>query len=250
MLKQLLADLAPASLQVPFRFWARRARGRVDPDLYRLLDLVRPGSRAIDVGGNFGMYTYALANRAAVVETFEPLPPCADVLDAFARSRKNIAVHRVALSDREGEAQIHVPYRNGEPLSGWATLEPASGRHETYTVGLRTLDSFEFVNVSAIKIDVEGHELSVLRGALRTIGRERPSLLVEIEQRHHAEPIADVLRQVTALGYEGSFLDERAVEHPLADFNAAQHQDPARADKGDPGYIINFLFRPKAGFHS
>ena len=55
---------------------------------------------------------------------------------------------------------------------------------ETIRVPLRTLDSYNLSNIGFIKIDVEGHELDVLRGAEVTLRRDQPNLLIEIENRH------------------------------------------------------------------
>jgi FkbM family methyltransferase len=56
-------------------------------------------------------------------------------------------------------------------------------------VALQTLDSFQFENVSLIKIDVEGLAFSVIKGPEQKIASSRPVLLVEIEQRHFLCPI-------------------------------------------------------------
>jgi len=87
-----------------------------------------------------------------------------------------------------------------------ARLEDIQGQHESLPVSLRRLDDYEFRDVSFIKIDVEGHEQRVIRGATETLERERPVILVEIEQRHLGSvPIITVFRQFEALGYMGGF---------------------------------------------
>src|SRR5204863_7531284 len=99
---RFIAERLPAALSTPAHYWYRALRGRLDRELALLRLLVRPGSTAIDVGGNAGVYTYSMA-RVAHVEVFEPLPMCLRALRAFAARRKNVRVHDVALSRAPGE---------------------------------------------------------------------------------------------------------------------------------------------------
>ena len=75
-------------------------------------------------------------------------------------------------------------------------------------VATRTLDSYELRNVGFIKIDVEGFEQAVLRGARATLARERPVLLLEMEERHTGEPIEQSIATVAAYGYDIFFVRE------------------------------------------
>ena len=213
-------------------------------DLHTITSYIRRGSCAIDVGANVGLFTYAFSRNSDSVEAFEPLPECAEVLSKFAKIRRNVRVHPIALSDDSGTATIHVPYRDATPLHGWATLREYSGEHTSHNVQLATLDSFGFTNVSVIKIDVEGHEMAVIRGAQETLKREKPVLLIEIEHRHHGQDIRPFLTEIEAMGYTGIFFDEHCHEAPISTFDPNIHQDLARADQGDPRYCINFLFKP------
>jgi hypothetical protein len=68
------------------------------------------------------------------------------------------------------------------------------------------LDDYALDRVGFIKIDVEGHELAVLKGAEATIRGSMPSLLVEIEERHSLCGIQNVTAFLTGLRYEGFFV--------------------------------------------
>lgn len=234
----------PASLQPVAQFHYRRLRSALDPEMAIGARALRPGVCAIDVGANDGLYTHAFARTGAQVEAFEPQPACLGILRSYERHHRNVRVHDVALGAEHGEAVLHVPRLNGARVSGHARLGGVNGDAERHTVAVRTLDSFGFTNVAVIKVDVEGHEADVLRGAAETIRRWRPMLIVEIEQRHLSGPIERAFEEVLALGYEGSFLDDGAAT-PLARFDAARHQRVENADNGGY-YINNFVFTPRA----
>jgi FkbM family methyltransferase len=123
------------------------------------------------------------------------------------RSSQNIAYS--ALSDEVGEATLRIY----EPLTGRATIESENllegcDCSQIYEVAVprRKLDDYDFDAVGFIKIDVEGHELSVLRGASNTIERHRPLMLIEIEDRHKPNAICNAHNFLGNLGYEGYFL--------------------------------------------
>jgi hypothetical protein len=82
----------------------------------------------------------------------------------------------------------------------------------------------------------------VLEGGANTIARERPVLLVEIEQRHTSGDITDTFQAVTALGYRGYFLDDTGAVAPLAAFRYERDQAPYLNHDSDPRYVNDFLF--------
>jgi FkbM family methyltransferase len=132
-----------------------------------------PGRRtAIDVGGHCGMWSRILAKEFAWVEAFEPIP---EHVECFERNvlAENVRLHTCALGAEEDALQM-LRYPGN------------SGHTHAVTVGVctdvvrqRTLDSFALTEVDLIKIDCEGWELNVLRGARETLDRWRPTLIVE-----------------------------------------------------------------------
>jgi FkbM family methyltransferase len=221
-----------------------RARSLLEPELAFVCSSLRPGLRAIDVGANEGVYTHAFARCGAFVEAFEPQPRCLTVLRSYERRWPNVHVHGEALGDTPGYATLYVPFSDGRQVTGRASLEPPTEAASAYTVRTRTLDALGFKDVALIKIDVEGHELRVLRGARETIRACNPLLLVEIEQRHIQTPIASVFDEIIALGYEGGFLDRRRELRPLDEFDVSTHQPIANADVPRALYVNNFIFSP------
>lgn len=248
-LKTLLVGLVPKRLSLPVRYHYNRLSGRLEPELALLRTWVRPGTRALDVGANIGFYAYALSRLAAQVESFEPVPACVDVLKSY--GARNIRVHNVALSDRPGHAVLQIPRVGGRLATARAHLDVRvqEEAHDRLTVQLRTLDSYAFDNVSFLKIDVEGHEMGVLRGARETILRNKPVLLVEVEQRHmEGRPITEVFGFITEMGYTGSFL-RWGQERPLPEFDVQRDQlsliGRLETEGESVGYVNNFIFRPR-----
>jgi FkbM family methyltransferase len=141
--------------------------------------MVKPGRVAVDVGAYTGLYSIVAAKRGARVFAFEPM------VANYWRLGVNIALNKVfvttkqcAVSDYEGTAALR--YNPRVPLTTGASLEIGiSANAESVETLCTTLDALAFHNVAAIKVDVERHELSVLRGAMKTIERDRPAMLIE-----------------------------------------------------------------------
>jgi FkbM family methyltransferase len=235
----------PDAWQPLAHFHYMRVRGQLERELPLMCAHLKPGMRAIDAGANDGVYTHAFASTGATVEAFEPQPACAAVLEGYARRHPSVRVHAVALGSAEGDAQLYVPLRGRTPVTGHASLSETTRERMIHDVPMRTLDAYAFDRVGVIKIDVEGHETGVIRGARQTILANRPRMLVEIEQRHLKVPIAEVFREVTELGYEGRFIHPELGPLPLTKFDVAVHQRAGNADVPGLLYVNNFIFEPR-----
>ena len=182
--------------------------------LWRLLDA---GDTAVDVGANLGYTTSLMAKRvgpAGVVLCFEPHPAVFDDLEkniALIRSSSDVgAIHayRIALSDRVGEAVLSSPGGGSANDLSASRLDaqPASAGEQHATVATRLLDEFAGERqLAVVKIDVEGHELNVLRGAERTLARGGITHIIYEDFGGCTSPVHDLLRShgysVHALGW-------------------------------------------------
>lgn len=159
----------------------------------------------LDVGGNIGVYSILLRDYFGEILAFEPNPVTYEVLKAnlaLAGAGNATPVNK-ALSDTQGVVPIFVP-QNGN--LGWATLDET--HHEipvTRTdIECTTLDEFVASNgidprkIRLIKIDVEGHETSVIRGGENTLSESRPALLCEVLSDSSG---TDLLSHLKKLGY-------------------------------------------------
>jgi FkbM family methyltransferase len=206
-----------------------------------LNELVPRGGRSLDVGAWWGPWTYWLSRRSDHVVSFEPNPAAA----AFLRrvSGKNVRIEEVALSNETKDATLHVsPVRGRDAL---ATLEGFRGEPGEQEVAVHTvsLDSYEFDDVTFVKIDVEGHESAMIAGAENTLRRLHPTILIEIEQTLNDEPISGLFGRIESLGYSGWF--RRAREWvPLSTFDVDRDQLALVDTPTSVSYINNFVFVP------
>ena len=244
-----LARIIPQPLRRPVRAVWRRLRGNPEFKLLRLL-----GDRekiSVDVGANFGVYTALMAGFTKACVAFEPNPPVAKAAAERASSSglKNVQVHTCALSDRDTEVTFRVPIVNGKESDAHATIEPdneLSGREvHSYTVPCRRLDTFDLEAVGLMKIDAEGHETAILEGARKLIARDRPAVMIEVEERHKKGSVAFVQEYFSGFGYSGFFLMGRQLL-PLSQFDLGAHQDVTRMGGReihlDEVYVNNFIF--------
>jgi FkbM family methyltransferase len=240
-LKQKMIGLMPRRLELAARYRYNNWLGRLEREMSVINSIVSQRRRCLDIGANVGLYTYRLAHLFKQVESFEPIPRCAKIIASS--ELENVHLHGVALSNKCGHATLSIPITGGPEATAMASLSTRFQEAESLIVELRTLDSFGFREVDLIKIDVEGHELEVLEGGLETINREWPTVLMEVEQRHHADRnIQGIFDYVLNLGYVGSFFWNGRM-NSLSSFSVEQHQqcfDPLDRKK----YVNNFIFRP------
>jgi FkbM family methyltransferase len=238
----LLRSVAKAVLPPPVTIRLRAAFKQHEPERALLPALCDPARTGLDIGAALGAYTWPLSRLCACCIAFEPNPNQARYL---ARALGNKArVETVALSDHDGEVELVIPLEHGNNQAGLATIAPGAWLDgvpvRRITVAMRRLDSFDLAPAGFIKLDVEGHELAVLRGASQLLTRNRPNLLIELEERFGEGTIARVREFLTPLGYQGLYLEGKSLRS-IATFNPSLHQQMAHW--GTPGaYINNFIF--------
>lgn len=226
----------------PFSYWKFRGwrRGVEERELDLLPVLCCPSRTSIDVGANFGMYTVRLAALSRECIAFEPIPSLARALSrGFG---KRVRLIQSALSDRSGTTELRVPALH----TGYSTIDVANrltsrqaARIHRLEVAVARLDDFEISDVGFIKIDVEGHEEAVLRGAVATLARCRPNLLVEVEDRHNEGCVRRLLDWMNAQRYR-AFCILHGSLRDLTDLDLSVHQATTAAEY----YARNVIFLP------
>jgi FkbM family methyltransferase len=134
---------------------------------------------AVDIGANIGLWSWLMARDFGQVEAFEPVPKFAE---CWAMNVQHGNLHRMALGASPGRVSMV----NLTPGScGDTTVNIGQGGIEVgHDVEMRTLDSFAFCEVDLIKCDNEGFELFVMQGAVETLKRCRPVVIVEQKPGH------------------------------------------------------------------
>jgi FkbM family methyltransferase len=184
--------------------------GDYDPKVTRVLKRVlRSGDNVVDMGANFGLITLMsakLVGSGGVVHAFEPQRELASLISQSANLNgyKQVHVHPYALSDRSGELEMYT-----QPgLTGAASLVRENlAQMETRTVSVVKTDEFlhglGLKGVRLLKIDVEGHEHTVLSCALDWLKEIKPeAILFETQDSHIPFRDRDVVRLLETLGYE------------------------------------------------
>jgi FkbM family methyltransferase len=177
-------------------------------ELLALPRLLRPGDTFVDCGANIGLWSLvaaAIVGAQGRVEAFEASPGAAARLAENAKQSTAIRVHAAALSDGPGTLRFDV----GETHNVARVSDDGA-----ISVPATTLDAALEGAVSGLKLDVEGHELQVLRGGARTL-ENRPWIVVEFNKEHAGArtlgewPVHELL---AGLGYRASTVDGEPLE--------------------------------------
>lgn len=149
---------------------------------------------AVDVGGHVGLWSFNLAHLFGEVHAFEPV---AEHRECFSRNTPGLTtlrLHALALGAEAGSVRI-------DTETGSSGNSTVGGPGE---IPMVTLDSMHFTEVDFIKIDCEGYEENVLRGAAETIKEWKPTIIVEQKRDMSARfglASLGAVQYLTSLGY-------------------------------------------------
>ena len=183
---------------------------------------------AIDVGVYRGVYSYKLSKEFNQIHSFEPNPLLFPYLNRYlTKIIPNMTLYNYALSNKNELTNLKIPHRgksifknNFEEIYklGCATIHETNNfeKFNNYEVECKKLDDvIKDKEISFIKIDVEGHELSVIEGANNIINKYKPTLLVEIEEKHTKKPILNTINQIKEFGYKVYFFKNKQMKEIL-----------------------------------
>jgi len=142
----------------------------------------------VDAGANVGMWTRNLMKDFDRVYCFEPNPIFAECWKRNIPADQNAVLYDVGLGDREHTAT----YR--QPLHQMLDRTPGS-------VQVKTLDSFELTGIDFIKIDVDGYEDLLMKGAVETIANNSPVINIEMKRTKRPHVVRDAEDVLKKLGY-------------------------------------------------
>lgn len=184
--------------------------------------LINDGDCAVDVGANIGVYTKYLSwlvGHSGLVYSIEPIPSTFEILASNIKLLKldNVKQINCAISESDITQTMEIPLdERGFENHYLARIVKAGGGEKSgqLIVQATSIDSLfckTDQRITFIKIDTEGHELSCIKGALGTINKYRPSLLIEIssdlsDAASDGSQIKNILKEY---GYQMWHFDEK-----------------------------------------
>ncbi len=182
--------------------------------------LIALNDTVLDVGANIGIYTVLVADLVGCggkVYSFEPLPDVFSMLGENVATNQcvNVSINQVAVSDNNGEAQIFVNTQNALSSLGNTNRGKVLRSQKVSVVSLDAYaEASAIEHADFLKIDVEGYEGHVLRGALKLI-RNSPDLVIMSElARKNFEPLGfsvnEVITFMVDLGFEAWMMENHA----------------------------------------
>lgn len=202
----------------------------------------------VDIGAHMGTYSMILSSKCKEVYAFEAQKSTFDCLSigVCANNRFNIKLNNIALGSNEGTATLHHVSEDGGGSTVRAEIPTISNQKvlNEETVIMRTLDSYNIKDIGFIKIDVEGYELEVIKGASMTIiDNNFPPFMFEAwADDWYREDKERLLSYVKDLGYKifpiaGVDNMYLASDHPLRiskeDSNEKKEEEVIKYDMND-----------------
>lgn len=171
-----------------------------EPQVASLMDLLMPvDGTYYDIGSNWGWFSLFHASKPGFkgkIHAFEPYPPTyADLTSMVQQAGIGhfVQCHNIALSDEKGEATISLP---DHIHSGCATVSAKSGSGKAMTK-MTTLDDFCKDRPDVVKVDVEGFEAHVFKGAQETFRKHKP--MIFFENKRDKDNLSETMEPVLIL---------------------------------------------------
>ncbi|GAB0155244.1 hypothetical protein CHRYSEOSP005_05050 [Chryseobacterium sp. Alg-005] len=227
------------------------SKRNVEPELVWIKEYLPKNAVILDIGANVGTFLYQLEGKLDH-ENIYAFEPNKKLFRRLKRIFPSMRVLPLALSDENTTAEFKVPVINGKIISSRGTLNTSykeQGEQKSYLEKVKVikLDDWaaleHFQRLDFIKIDVEGNEMKTLAGAKKTIRQFLPTLMVEMEQRHHAKPIWNDISEIESWGYEAQYLNRKSFE--LEKLTEVILTKNTNDEKNKTEYINNVIFVPK-----
>jgi FkbM family methyltransferase len=223
---------------------------RITKTLYKRLN--SHDATAIDVGANVGIFSRYLCAHFAKVVAVEPIPYLADRLK---RSHlRNCEVLTIALGSTSGPVTIRIPTdASGNEMPALSTLSSSNSLDfinkasvVDRIVQCELLDSvvLKLNNLAFIKIDVEGFEGEVLKGATTLLAKQRPLIQLEIGRVHNPN-YKEVLDRLHKADYIGYALQKNGLYKDVQKFLDEQPTEVSTVDAATPPGCWDYMFVPR-----
>jgi FkbM family methyltransferase len=212
--------------------------------------LLKKEEAFFDVGAHHGEFIY-YALKKLPAQNIYAFEPNRTQYSKLVKIFKRVNIFDLGLSNLNGTLEFKIPIINGKTVTTRGTLktnyvEKEEQKHILLRIKVRTIDSFVeehgINNLGLIKVDVEGAEMDVIEGAKKTIQRDKPNLILELEKRHLGGSIVSSIQKIKDLGYECYYFDFSGLKIRKLDENPDIIQDETFHKVLPVKYINNFIF--------
>jgi FkbM family methyltransferase len=238
-LAPVLGEGAYSTIQAVAKARDIRSRSWWEPELELCERVLRPGDRAIDIGANFGLWSHHMSRAvgpAGKVYAFEPIPFTARTFRKVGRLlgfSRNVELFEAGCGERAGEVEFTVPVMDSGAISaglvhmGRNDARLGKEQHARFdrtkaiTAKVVTIDETlaGIESLQLLKCDIEGADLFAMRGAVRTLEKHKPVVVIEITPwflEGFGLKVADVTGFFECLGYRCYHYDDDGRLTPTA----------------------------------
>ncbi len=221
-----------------YKYRSYKYAKKITPELNLIQELTDKNKISLDVGANLGLFTFFMQKYSQYVYAFEPNPFPLRYL--YGLVGENVKVIPIAISDLNNKTVLNIPKKPKGWSSNGASLQNINDFHIKYKVDSRTIDSLKIDNIEFIKIDVEGNEMRVLKGATETLINQKPNLLIENEFVHQENP-DEIFNFLKLYNYVAFYaLKKNRIMRVTKNFDLKKLQH--NPDSKRYGYVQNFIF--------
>lgn len=178
-----------------------------EEEMFDYIANISPNHNTIlDIGANIGNHTIFFAEflNAKTIYSFEPNPSAFQLLEKNTKQYNHVSRYKVALGETESIVAMEVP-------GGYLEQSKISAGGSLSDIKMVRLDSFDFTDVTLMKIDVEEYEIQVLIGGLQMIERCKPGHI--FIEAHNVDYLFAIIKFLVPFGYVIANVFERVTYH-------------------------------------
>lgn len=222
----------------------------IEPEILWMKNFLSQEDVMMDIGANTGSFIFQLEDKL-LPQNIYAFEPNSTLFKRLVRIFPKVNVFPIALSDCNETAAFKVPIIKGEKRNTRGTLNTEFREVDeescfSENVEVQRLDDWmsgkKIGKIDFMKIDVEGNALKTLMGAEATIKKFKPTLMVEMEQRHHQDNIWIDIQGIEKWGYKAHYLNRNSFTTEILTEKILLENFSNEKDKTN--YINNIIFIP------
>ncbi len=201
-------------MRVDWQLHRSFAYGSWEPEVVRSIQKhVMPRTRVLDIGAQSGFYSLLLSRLVGpegMVFAFEPLPANFRILEENVRLNniQNVMIRREAVSEHSGKIRFEFPHEEPSLVAGPLIEGDDLGTFQVPSVSLDDFVRQTGHSIQFIKMDVEGAETAVLRGAVQSLKAFHPPMIIELHYDGSQKGPHPAIPLLESLGYRMEWLNE------------------------------------------